>query len=248
MSDSWQELRPRLDLDGYAMLESVIAADEIELLKEDLVEAQKNRFARTRHGNAFAIRNLLAVSPKSREMARSEPLLGIAKAALGPAARPVWGILFDKIPAANWKVPWHQDLTITVDRPVRVEGFGSWTEKLGVPHVQAPIPILQQMMVLRLHLDDCDEDSGALKVVPGSHRHGKLDPDEVRRLREEGDFRACTARAGDVLVASRLLVHSSSPAKEPRHRRVVHLEYAACELPGGLEWYEDGVEAPLGSG
>jgi hypothetical protein len=35
-----------------------------------------------------------------------------------------------------------------------------------------------------------------------------------------------------------LLLHASSPAASPRHRRVVHLEYAAADLAGGLAWHE----------
>lgn len=48
-----------------------------------------------------------------------------------PKGRPVKGIVFDKTPAANWKVPWHQDLTICVERRIDVNGFGgglSWRE------------------------------------------------------------------------------------------------------------------------
>ena len=239
MSDTPNDLRSRLDVDGFAMLESVLGDDDIKPLLDDLAEAHKNRFARTRRGSAFAIRNLLAVSPKTREIASSEPLAEIAREALGGEARPVWGLFFDKIPAANWTVPWHQDVTITVAKPVDMPGFGPWTEKLGVPHVQAPLSILRRMVTLRLHLDDCGDDDGALWVVPGSHRHGKLAEEEIRRLGREVPLHVCTARAGDVLVMSPLILHSSSPAKEPSHRRVVHLEYAACELPDGLEWYED---------
>ena len=35
-----------------------------------------------------------------------------------------------------------------------------------------------------------------------------------------------------------LLVHASSPATVPSRRRVVHLEFAAAELPSPLEWAE----------
>ena len=33
-----------------------------------------------------------------------------------------------------------------------------------------------------------------------------------------------------------LLLHASSAAREGRHRRVVHIEYAASPLPFGLDW------------
>jgi hypothetical protein len=35
-----------------------------------------------------------------------------------------------------------------------------------------------------------------------------------------------------------LLLHASASGTGPGHRRVIHLEYAVEELPGGLEWYE----------
>ena len=34
-----------------------------------------------------------------------------------------------------------------------------------------------------------------------------------------------------------LLLHASSIAIVPSHRRVIHLEYASCQLLGGLEWF-----------
>ena len=44
--------------------------------------------------------------------------------------------------------------------------------------------------------------------------------------------------AGGLLLMHPLLLHASSPASQPGHRRVIHLEYAAESLPGQLEWYE----------
>jgi len=41
-----------------------------------------------------------------------------------------------------------------------------------------------------------------------------------------------------VILMRPLLLHASSAATEPRRRRVVHLEYAAGPLPGGVEWFE----------
>ena len=44
--------------------------------------------------------------------------------------------------------------------------FGPWSTKDGTPHVQPPVELLQQMVTVRLHLDDCDEANGALRVLP----------------------------------------------------------------------------------
>ena len=35
-----------------------------------------------------------------------------------------------------------------------------------------------------------------------------------------------------------LLLHASSSSSKPEPRRVIHLEYAADDLPGGLEWHD----------
>ncbi len=94
------------------------------------------------------------------------------------------------------------------------------------------------MVALRLHLDDCDESNGALQVIPGSHRIGRLTAGRIGELRVREKSVVCSVRAGDALLMRPLLLHASSEALAPAHRRVIHLEYAACALPAGLEWAE----------
>jgi hypothetical protein len=43
---------------------------------------------------------------------------------------------------------------------------------------------------------------------------------------------------GGVLLMRPLLLHASQKATRPARRRVIHLEYAACDLPSGLDWNE----------
>ncbi|MEL7238912.1 MAG: phytanoyl-CoA dioxygenase, partial [Planctomycetota bacterium] len=64
------------------------------------------------------------------------------------------GILFDKTPDRNWKVAWHQDRSIAVNGRAEAAGFGPWSRKAGVVHVQPPTRVLRQIVTLRLHLDD----------------------------------------------------------------------------------------------
>jgi ectoine hydroxylase-related dioxygenase (phytanoyl-CoA dioxygenase family) len=147
-------------------------------------------------------------------------------------------LLFDKAPAANWKVPWHQDTAIAVAERVEVPGFVGWSVKDGVTHVHPPVEILERMVALRIHLDDCGPDNGPLRVLPGSHRHGKLDEAQIEHWRQTTAEVRCCAMQGDVLVMRPLLLHASSPAKAPSHRRVIHLEYACGALPNGMRWFE----------
>jgi hypothetical protein len=150
--------------------------------------------------------------------------------------RPVRGIFFDKVPEANWKVPWHQDITIAVKARIDVPGFKGWSVKDGIPHVQPPVEILQQMTTVRISLDDCTPENGPLRVIPGSHLLGRLPKSEVLRRGHEGPSVECCVRAGGAVWMKPLLIHSSSKARLPSHRRVLHLEFAGCDLPGGLEW------------
>ncbi len=158
---------------------------------------------------------------------------------LGEPARVVRGIYLDKHKDANWKVAWHQDLTIAVKERKDVEGYGPWSMKAGIQHVQPPVRTLENMLAVRVHLDDADESNGALRVVPGSHLHGRLNAEEIQALRAKSEAVGCPMKRGDVMLLRPLLLHASSVATQPEHRRVLHFEYAAGELDEGLEWYEE---------
>jgi ectoine hydroxylase-related dioxygenase (phytanoyl-CoA dioxygenase family) len=154
--------------------------------------------------------------------------------------RPIFvrGIFFDKTADSNWKVPWHQDLTIAVREKVDAPGFSGWSIKDGVQHVQPPVGLLEQMFTVRIHLDDCDPENGALEVIPGTHHHGKLSADRLQILQKTIQSRICACRSGGALLMKPLLVHSSRPAQNQPHRRVLHLEFSPDTLPFGLEWAE----------
>ena len=154
------------------------------------------------------------------------------------------GILFDKVEGANWKVPWHQDLSVALRARQDAAGYGPWSEKAGVVHAQAPVALLERMLTVRLHLDDCDEANGPLRVLPGTHCLGKLSAEHIQALRAETEEVVCVVPRGGVVLMRPLLLHASSPAQTPRQRRVVHLEYASDSLPAGLEWHTQVFRRP----
>ena len=169
---------------------------------------------------------------------------GLFEPILGTKARVVRSILFDKTAGRNWGVAWHQDLTIAVEERREVAGFVGWSVKDGVNHVQAPREVLEGMLTVRVHLDDCGVENGPLRVLPGTHRDGWLDAEGVERAKREVKEEVCLVRSGGVVLMRPLLLHASSRATKPGHRRVLHLEFAAGELPGGLRFYsgdENGV-------
>jgi hypothetical protein len=132
----------------------LLDSDEIDSLLAALSDVEENNGVRKR-GGVYAIRNLFDVVPAVARLARSDKLTRLVQSALGKDAFPVRGTLFDKTPNANWLVPWHQDLTICVKQRIDVAGYGPWTIKAGVRHVQPPMAVLDAMLAVRIHLDDC---------------------------------------------------------------------------------------------
>ena len=188
-----------------------------------------------RRGGIFAVRNLLDVSPEVQKLACLPAVRRLVEPVLGPECFPVRGILFDKIPGANWKVPWHQDVTIAVKERREVAGYAPWSMKEGVVHVQPPTEVLENMLTVRVHLDTCSATNGALRVIPGSHRLGRLDQNKVGAMVDESRSVCCSAHPGDALIMRPLLLHASSASVEPTHRRVLHFDYAIGDLAGGLQ-------------
>ena len=233
--------------DGFVIVPDVLPESIVNQLIDSLRANDESRASPLFRESTYAIRNLLQAVPEVRRLAESVAIRSLVEAVLGAGAFPVRGLFFDKTEQANWKVLWHQDLTIAVRRRIEAPGFGPWSVKAGVPHVQPPIEVLERMVTLRLHLDDCAEQNGPLRVLPTSHQSGRLSARAIQELRGRIPAVSCVTRRGSALLMRPLLVHASSPAHSPTHRRVVHLESAAERLPGGLEWVkaDDAIESKL---
>jgi len=210
-----------------------------EIVPGALEEAEREELLAELGPIAVAGKRGVLASPIIRVLCRSERMLALVAPHLQGSPVAVRTIFFDKSPDSNWLVPWHQDLTIAVHARVDVPGFGPWSTKEGVTHVQPPLQLLEQMLTIRLHLDAADEANGALRVLPGSHRLGRLNAETIRSIRAEQSEVLCTAAAGDALVMRPLLLHASSRSRSAMHRRVLHIEYAGFDLPGGLRWHTE---------
>ena len=221
---------------GFAIIPGLLDSEGIARIIEQLTTVPRSDSTKQRGESYFGIRNLLSIVPSLKDLASSAAIRSLVEPIAGPKARVVRGIFFDKTPEANWKVPWHQDLTIAVRERREVEGFTCWSQKAGVTHVQPPSCILSDVLALRIHLDATNEDSGALRVIPGSHLRGRLSANDIQEIREETKPIVCSVQQGDVLAMRPLLLHSSSTSSNASHRRVIHLEFCSVDLPGGLEW------------
>jgi ectoine hydroxylase-related dioxygenase (phytanoyl-CoA dioxygenase family) len=144
--------------------------------------------------------------------------------------------MFDKSLETNWALGWHQDRTISVRARIEVDGYGPWTVKAGSVHVEPPFSIIRQMITLRLHLDDVDQDNAPLLIAPGSHNIGRIPASEIETTVTQLGSHPCLAKAGDVWAYSTGILHASDKAARPRRRRVLQVDFSAENLPGGLEW------------
>ncbi|MEO8225265.1 MAG: phytanoyl-CoA dioxygenase family protein [Gammaproteobacteria bacterium] len=215
--------------EGVEIRRGVLSAETIEAIKAE-VRVDHPILRRT------GIRNLEKKFGSIARAAVNPSVLSIARSLLGGTPRLVRSLFFDKTPERNWFVAWHQDRTVTLDRRLEIPGWGLWTLKDGVHHVQPPRAVLDQMLTIRLHLDDADEENGCLSVIPESHRLGILAQGEIEREVATATRRACVVCAGDAVVIHPLIVHSSVKSRCTARRRVVHLEYSTYELPAGLSW------------
>lgn len=212
--------------DGFLIVENVLATDVVEQIRTMVDALQRDR---------ANVRNVLTAAPRIRKLLRQNGVFELAEELLADEPRLTRAILFDKKPGSNWAVGWHQDITVGVLRRLDVPGFAGWSVKEGITHVHPPVDVLQQMVTVRLQIDDCADENGPLHVLPASHLHGRLSDDKVSHWSQRPAV-TCVAVAGSAILMRPLLLHRSSPAKAPSHRRVLHLEFAAAELPGGLEW------------
>jgi ectoine hydroxylase-related dioxygenase (phytanoyl-CoA dioxygenase family) len=217
-------LKALVESDGFAVIP--------ECLDEATVERLRNEFSDTRSPQ----RNLLSV-PIVQALARSRPVRKLVEAVLGPACFAVRGIFFNKTRTSNWKVAWHQDLTISVRERVDVDGFGPWTRKAGILHVQPSVEVMSGILAVRLHLDESGLDNGPLRVIGGSHRKGRFCAEQISNW-EKDKAVVCNVPKGGALLMRPLLLHASSACTVTRSRRVIHLEFAATELPQGLDWHD----------
>src|SRR5688572_8834683 len=160
--------------DGYSINEHVFERLEMADTLDGLAHAP---LVRTKAG----ARRVLLV-PVVRRLAADRRLVDIAEAFLGGTAVAFRATLFDKSPASNWLVTWHQDTALPLTCRVEDPLWGPWSEKAGVLHAHAPAWALDTIVALRVHLDDSTAVNGPLRVLPGTHDRGVLSDEIVRDL------------------------------------------------------------------
>lgn len=220
-------LEERFDADGFAVIPQVLSVQEC-----DDIAALASSLADDTAGTRCLLPQAWCGALARR--LREHPSV----AAIVPATHvAVQCTYFEKSVGRNWLVPIHQDLSIPVAARVDHPDLRGWSDKEGSLFVQPPADLLAQLVALRVHLDPCGEEDGPLQFVPGSHRGGRLTPDEAQARRQAGPLVGCAMERGGVLAMRPLALHASSKASGGSRRRVLHFVFGPPALPHGLHWH-----------
>ena len=138
--------------------------------------------------------------------------------------------LFKKSTNKNWLVPLHQDLSIAVRHQFSDPQFTGWSHKQNMLFVQPPTQYMQQLVAVRLLLDDCQHGHGPLKVFTGTHQYVRINESTLPQLRDQKREQEYTLSKGEAVMMRPLIVHSSSKAIQTNGRRVLHFLYAPGDL------------------
>jgi ectoine hydroxylase-related dioxygenase (phytanoyl-CoA dioxygenase family) len=226
--DSTLTIPRQIENDGFAIVPELLSGAEIS----DLCTALRlSELPRSRAGIRHAMRDASVAA-----LARDPRLLHLVQGTLGPRAIPFRATLFDKSPTSNWLVVWHQDTALPLREPQEVPGWGPWSVKDGVHYAHAPASALEQVLALRVHLDDSRAENGPLRVLPRTQNLGVLSDEQLHELSTKVDAIDCMVPRGGILAMRPLIVHASSKSQSEIPRRVLHIEYAAsASIAEGLQ-------------
>lgn len=210
---NWAE---QIDRNGYAIIHEVLEEAEV---RNSLEELNGKELQRSRAG----IRHLMR-EPVVAQIAQRGEMMRIAREIVGAGAVPFRVTRFDKPPASNWPAVWHQDTALPLREKQEADGWGPRSVKDGVTYAHAPAEALQQIVVLRLHLDDSKPGNGPLRVLQGTHKSGVLTDEPVHDLSLRINAVDCTVQKEGVLVMRPLVIHASSKSITEESRRVLHIE------------------------
>lgn len=222
--------------EGFAVVENVFTQEEVDQINDAIKDLDSSSPTFRKSKDLFAIRQFLNSAPKLRQLIFSEKLRNLVGDLFGPDYFVTKSIYFDKPEESNWFVAYHQDLTISVNTRADIKGFDFWTVKQNQYAVQPTIDILQDNFTIRIHLDDTDENNGALKVIPKSHNKGVYRPETID-WENETEVNCAVGRGG-IMIMKPLLLHSSSRTTNNKKRRVIHIEFSNRKLPYDLKWSE----------
>jgi ectoine hydroxylase-related dioxygenase (phytanoyl-CoA dioxygenase family) len=225
-------MKNQLQTNGFEIIEDVYSEEEMNDILDFLVAKGIE--------NKFGVREFLLDNPEIVNKIFTKKFLAIIKTISPNCKQFIKSIYFDKPPNANWIVNWHQDLTINLKSKKETPNFKNWRVNRERTIVQPSREMLENIFTIRIHLDDCTKENGALRVIEKSHNRGVIEIVDWMK-EKEGVERICEIKKGGVLIMKPLILHASRRTENQQNRRVIHIEFCDKALPNGLDWKENVV-------
>ena len=215
---------------GYLVREGLFQGQTLQKLRDALDRLEEREWAKRdsamagKRGWGFIPRHLMDKDEAFLGLLKFQPTLSIARAMMGPLVRLRGLSARITYPGDDreHQTPWHQHLRV-VSNPLP-----PWFSR---PHC---IDCL-------IYLDDLNEDTGAVAVVPGSHDWlDKATPNSYESV--EGEVELRVKAGGGVLIHGNLW-HRGLPTLKAK-RRMLILSYTPTWLrksPHGGAQHEDGL-------
>ena len=209
------DIEAKFESDGFVVINQILDKNELSVLAEKCeseIEAK------------VGTRNLLKFS-WARDLAQK--LIGndLLKPLMPERAVAIQGNYFSKDVQNNWSVTLHRDLSIPVKSQVASAEWRGWSKKEGTLYAHPPKQVLEDVLAVRLHLENNNSENGALEIVTGSHK----------KFNQKGERRLCHVGEGGALIMRPLALHSSTKLKAGK-RRVLHFVFGPEQLPNDVEW------------
>jgi len=92
-----------------------------------------------------------------------------------------------------------------------------------------PVSVLERMVSVRIHLDDCSDSNGALRVLPGTHNLGRVAPTQIAKQERPTGFlrRARRGHRNDEAIVTTQFTGSRKGKSSPRD------SYRFCFIAAG---------------
>lgn len=211
----------QLERDGWALLETVFEAAEIERLSQE-INAVYDTTGRDREWDEHdQFRHGMFNRSAASQAAIGHPqILETVEQLLGEDCHVIANTAWRNI-AGYQGGPWHIDSGPHVPRAKEVP----WDDRI-------PYPIFA--IGAHIYLLDCPKEAGPTAVIPGSHRSGRKPPsdqafDETLAYEGVGATRL-TAKAGDVALFVSDVWHRGTPAQDGQRRFFLQAHYGRRDL------------------
>ena len=214
----------QLERDGYALIPSVLDADQVAALAAEIAavfdasdpdrpQDARNEF---RHG-------MFNRSPLSQTAIAAPALLEAIEPLLGEDCHVIANTAWRNV-AGHQGGRWHIDAGPHIPRAEGVK----WPDDI-------PYPVFA--IGVHLFLIDCPLEAGPTAVAPGSHRSGRFppadpnqDPPEMNLTYDGRDTVLLAARAGDAALFVSDVWHRGTPAQDGHGRFFLQVHYGRRDI------------------